>query len=112
QLRAPGVAAACAGKPSPASAAAELARGAREGLSLAADGWPVSRTEAAVSPGHPLLLAVPADIERLRVSDPACAAAWRTALRAALAPAMAGGAQVTGFDKAGWYVLESAEEIT
>jgi hypothetical protein len=55
---------------------------------------------------------VPADIERLRVSDPACAAAWWTALRDALAPAMAGGAQVTGFDKAGWYAPESAEEIT
>jgi predicted GNAT superfamily acetyltransferase len=75
-------------------------------LSVAADGWP-SRTAGA---GRRLLVAVPPDIETLRVSDPACAAAWRSALREALAPTMAKGGRVTGFDKAGWYVVESEEE--
>jgi hypothetical protein len=55
-------------------------------------------------------VAVPSDTERLRVTDPALASAWRVALRDALAPAMAAGARITGFDRAGWYVLAIAEE--
>jgi len=52
-----------------------------------------------------LLVGVPADIERMRSSDPKRAAAWRGALRDVLAPLMAGGARVTGFDRDGWYVV-------
>ena len=59
-----------------------------------------------------LLVGVPADIEGMRGSDPARAAAWRAALRDALAPLMDHGAHVTGFDRDGWYVvsLDSAKE--
>jgi predicted GNAT superfamily acetyltransferase len=98
------------GKLALASAPAERERGAQEVLSATADGWPLSRTAAAIPGGRPLLVAVPPDIEALRVSDPACAAAWRSALREALAPAMAEGSRITGFDKSGWYVVESEEE--
>jgi hypothetical protein len=40
----------------------------------------------------------------MRGSDPERAAAWRTALREALAPLMERG-RVTGFDRDGWYVV-------
>jgi predicted GNAT superfamily acetyltransferase len=105
-LRSPEVAAACAGRFSPASAAAERSHGASAVLSARSDGWPVSRTHGACSPASVLLVAVPADIEGLRASDPACAAAWRGAVRDALDPLLACGGMVTGFDKAGWYVVE------
>jgi len=105
-LWSPEATAACAGRFSPASAAAERSRGARAVLSAGADGWPVSGTFGADSPESVLLVAVPADIEGLRESDPACAAAWRGAVRDALQPLLACGGMVTGFDKAGWYVVE------
>jgi predicted GNAT superfamily acetyltransferase len=57
-----------------------------------------------------VLVGVPADIEALRVTDPARAAAWRTALRDALVPLMASGARVTGFDRDGWYVVSADAE--
>lgn len=106
-LRSPLVAAACAGRFSPASAQAELARGGAVALSAGPDGWPVRATGA---DAPVLLIAVPADIEGLRGSDPDCASAWRTAVRDALCPAMAAAARVTGFDKAGWYVVTTREE--
>lgn len=106
-LRSPLVAAACAGRFSPASARAELARGGTAALCAGPDGWPV---RAADADAPVLLIAVPADIEGLRGSDPDCASAWRTAVRDALCPVMAAGARVTGFDKAGWYVVTTREE--
>jgi predicted GNAT superfamily acetyltransferase len=91
--------AACAGQPRPACATAEMERGAL--VALDGDGG---------TPGFPsttrtVLVAVPADIEAMRQADPQCAAAWRTALRDALAPLMARGGRVTGFDRDGWYVV-------
>jgi predicted GNAT superfamily acetyltransferase len=106
---------ASAGKPRPASFTAERERGAVVALATSADGLPVpgpaagspaARLPAAGRPGpSTLLVGVPADVESLRVSDPAAAAAWRTALRDVLAPLIAGGARVTGFDRSGWYVV-------
>jgi predicted GNAT superfamily acetyltransferase len=52
-----------------------------------------------------VLVGVPADVETMRVTDPDGAAQWRSALRKVLAPLLAGGARVTGFDKSGWYVV-------
>ena len=52
---------------------------------------------------------MPADIEAMRLSDPALAGAWRTALRDVLSPLLSGGARVTGFrpETAGtWFLLE------
>jgi predicted GNAT superfamily acetyltransferase len=51
-------------------------------------------------------VAIPADVERLRAGDPGAAAAWRTAVRDTLGELMAAGGRVTGFDRAGWYVIE------
>lgn len=48
---------------------------------------------------------VPADIESLRSSDPSGAAAWRTAVRAALGGAMADGWTVDGARPDGTYLL-------
>jgi predicted GNAT superfamily acetyltransferase len=103
---------ACAGRGQAASFAAERDRGAVVALSagpdglpvsgLVLDGWPAART---------FLVGVPADIEAMRLSDPALAGAWRTALRGVLAPLLDGGARVTGFDRDGWYVLSRGGDV-
>jgi predicted GNAT superfamily acetyltransferase len=107
-LRSPLVTAACAGTTAPASFAAERAGGAVVALSVGADGGPVpGKPPALAGAGQRVLIGVPADIEGLRESDPARAAAWRSALRDALAPLLDAGATVTGFDRGGWYVVAS-----
>ena len=111
ELRSDLAVAACAAKPPTASADEERARGAVVALSAGPDGRPVAAalTMAPPSAGGPgartLLVGVPADIEAMRVTDPDGAAQWRSALRKVLAPLLAGGARVTGFDKSGWYVV-------
>jgi predicted GNAT superfamily acetyltransferase len=106
---------ASAGRPAPGSFAAERSRGAAVVLFADAGGRPVPGGPAAGG-GLPaggagtFLVGVPADIESIRVADPALGAAWRTALRDALAPLLAGGARVTGFDRAGWYILSMTAE--
>jgi predicted GNAT superfamily acetyltransferase len=112
-LRSDLAAAACDGRPAPASAAVELDRGAMVALGMGAGGEPVpgpfgTRAEGpGGTAGGVALVRVPADAEELRGSDPALAAAWRGALRAALAPLMDNGARVTGFDRDGWYVVST-----
>jgi len=108
-LRSPQVAGACGGTFSAASAAAGRAGSAVTVLSVAADGGPVLAERFARPPRAALLVAVPADIEKLRVTDPALASAWRVALRDVLGSAMAAGARITGFDRTGWYVMEESE---
>jgi predicted GNAT superfamily acetyltransferase/predicted enzyme related to lactoylglutathione lyase len=56
--------------------------------------------------GRPILVAVPADIEGIRVRDRGLAARWRQSVRQALAGAMAGGYQITGVSRDGYYRLE------
>jgi predicted GNAT superfamily acetyltransferase len=114
-LRAADVAAACAGKVTPADAAAEIAAGARVALEATPDGYPAlssgrpgpagSPRRAVTGQGATVLVAVPADVERLRAADPAAATAWRAAVRDTLGELMAAGGRVTGFDRAGWYVI-------
>jgi len=101
-LRAPRVVAACRGESHPADAVAERARGAVVALGPSATGGPVAST----TDGPVVLVAVPPDVEALRRTDPALAAHWRSAVRDALHPLLADGGRVTGFDRAGWYVLE------
>jgi predicted GNAT superfamily acetyltransferase len=62
-----------------------------------------------------VLVGVPPDIEKMRVTDPGQASSWRAALRDVLGGLLAEGARVRGFDRAGWYVVdrqagEAAEE--
>jgi len=60
---------------------------------------------AELDPPGRLLVAVPADIESLRRSNPEAATRWRLAVRDALSPALDAGWVVEGFDRAGHYVL-------
>jgi predicted GNAT superfamily acetyltransferase len=57
-----------------------------------------------------LLVAVPADIERMRAADPRLASSWRAALRDVLGTLLAEGAWVRGFDRAGCYVVDREED--
>ncbi|MFJ4184842.1 GNAT family N-acetyltransferase [Kitasatospora sp. NPDC089509] len=83
-----------------------LDRGAAVALSVDADGGP-----AAGSADAPVVtVAVPADIEGLRGTDPGKAAAWRAALRETLGGLMDSGGRVTGFDRAGHYVVSREEQ--
>ncbi|MEP9361323.1 GNAT family N-acetyltransferase [Nocardioides sp. CN2-186] len=101
QLRDPRVVAACAGATSPAFVADELAAGAVVALGVTESGEP----EPGRLDGTTSLVAVPPDIESLRVADPAAAQRWRTAVREALTALVAEGASITGFDRSGWYVV-------
>jgi predicted GNAT superfamily acetyltransferase len=104
---------ASAGKPRPASFAGERARGAVVALSADGDGLPVPGLPLAGGPltrAPRLLVGVPADIEAIRLAEPARAAAWRAALRDVLSPLLTGGAHVTGFDRSGWYVVSMERE--
>jgi predicted GNAT superfamily acetyltransferase len=112
-LRSVAAADASAGKPTLASFAGERARGAVVALRDDGGGLPVPGLPLAggTAPGTSrLLVGVPADIEAMRLSDPARAAAWRTALRDVLSPLVASGARVTGFDRSGWYVVSTGRE--
>jgi predicted GNAT superfamily acetyltransferase len=98
QLAAPEVVAACAGRPAEPDPA-----GAVVGLAADAAGAPVvGRLDAAR-----IRVAVPADIEQLRQSDPAAARAWRVVLRDVLGGLLAAGGRITGFSRQGWYLVEA-----
>ena len=120
-LPSPAASGAAVGGPRSASFDDERARGAV--VALAADdsgspvagrlgaGRPVSGRPVSGEPGSRVfLVGVPADIEAMRLSDPGRAAAWRTALRDVLAPLMAGGARVTGFDRNSGYVVSTERD--
>ncbi|MEF9915433.1 GNAT family N-acetyltransferase [Streptomyces sp. P5-A9] len=95
------VRAACAGAPGRADADAARAAGAAVALGGGPSGAPVPGALDAST----LLVAVPPDIERLRLTTPGQARDWRSALREVLGTLMAEGARVTGFDRSGWYVV-------
>jgi predicted GNAT superfamily acetyltransferase len=59
--------------------------------------------------GDIVLVAVPLDIEALRLRDPGQAKEWRMAVREVLGGLLGAGARVTGFDRDGWYVLRRGE---
>jgi len=100
-LDAPSVVAACAGTSTAADAGTERASGATIALDVSPLGGPVLGTPDSQT----VLVGVPTDIEALRLSDPGCAKDWRIAVREVLGHLIAEGALVTGFDRAGWYVL-------
>lgn len=52
-----------------------------------------------------VLVRVPSDIEHLRRENPELSAAWRRSLRDVLGGLLSAGAEVTGFDRDGWYVV-------
>jgi predicted GNAT superfamily acetyltransferase len=98
------VAAACAGSGRAPDLAALRAAGAAVALDQDERGRPVP---GGAAPDAPVaLVRVPREVERLRGSDPALARRWRRAVREALGGRMAAGASVTGFARAGVYLLE------
>ena len=75
--------------------------------------WEIDSAESAeAAPSREKLrhIAVPPDIETLRVTDPDAARIWRTRLRDQLAPLMADGWRVVGFDRTHGYVVEPPTE--
>ena len=117
---------ACAGRGQAASFPAEQDRGAVVALSAGDGGSPLVMAGLALDgPGldgpaldgpvrdgaRTLLVGVPADIEAMRLSAPALASAWRTALRDVLSPLLAGGARVTGFDRSEGYVVSLGGDV-
>ncbi|MES9602050.1 MULTISPECIES: GNAT family N-acetyltransferase [Actinomadura] len=105
RLEAPEVGAACDGGPRLTDAGAARAAGASVALGVSATGGPVAgRADA-----RTVLVGVPGDVEALRLSDPDCAAEWRTAVREVLGELLTEGARVRGFDRTGWYVLDRQE---
>jgi predicted GNAT superfamily acetyltransferase len=103
RLNSPRVIAASAGSPRLGNAAYERSRGAVVALGVSATGAPApGDIHGGIS-----LVAIPTDIERMRLSDPHRAGEWRTAVRRALFALMAEGARVVGFDRDGWYILDS-----
>lgn len=100
-LAAQQVVAAAAGVSAPADAAAERSRGAVVAVGTSARGAPVPGP----LDGEVCLVAVPGDVEAVRAADPGLAGEWRLAVREALATLMGTGGRVTGFDRAGWYVV-------
>jgi len=105
ELASAAAAQASAGSARPASFAAERERGAVVALRADDHGRPVRGPILADVGRRAVLVGVPADIEAMRLSDPELAAAWRSALRDALVPPLASGGRVTGFERAGWYVV-------
>ena len=98
------VAAACAGRFRPAEIGAE--KGAVIGLGRGDRDEPVTGSTDADT----VLVAVPRDVETLRISDPGQAKEWRIAVREVLGGLFAQGARVTGFDRDGWYVVQRRGE--
>jgi predicted GNAT superfamily acetyltransferase len=94
---------AAAGDPVDVDLPALRAAGAVDVVSAAADGSPVAVT---APPGVPRIVAVPADVEAVRRTDPGLAAQWRLAVRHALADALDTGARVLGFAREGCYVVD------
>jgi predicted GNAT superfamily acetyltransferase len=101
QLDCAAVVAACAGATTAADAQREREKGAAVALGIGADGGP----EVGTFDAETLLVAVPPDIEAVRTRDPGDARNWRVAVRDSLGALLADGAGVTGFDRAGWYVV-------
>jgi len=96
------VALACAGRAVEPDVDRLLADGAMVGVSADGAGRPVVGSLEAAT----VLVGVPADVERLRVTDPAAAAAWRRSVRQVLGGLLTDGAHVNGFARAGWYVVQ------
>lgn len=99
----PAVAAAARGSFAEVRAAEVVAARADVVLGISHDGAPLAVGDR--QSGGLAVVAVPADIEAMRTTDPALAVRWRAALREALVPLLAAGGRITGFDRDGWYVV-------
>lgn len=105
-LDSPTVVSAAAGQYHRGDVEAERARGAVVALGSSELGAPVPGS----LDGEVSLVSVPTDIAAMRLSDPGQAKEWRVAVRESLGALIADGAQVTGFDRSGWYIVRREAE--
>ncbi|MEE1742487.1 GNAT family N-acetyltransferase [Streptomyces sp. BE147] len=82
--------------------------GARTVVGL--DAKPDGRPAVGRRDGDTVLVHVPAQMEKLRRTDPDVAREWRYALREVLGGLMEQGHAVTGFTRDGWYVIDKRQE--
>ncbi len=101
ELGAPRVLAAARGRVATPDIDALRGAGAEVALDIGANDRPVRHDTSAPR----RLVRIPADIESLRATDHAAAAAWSEAIRAVLRPALEAGARISGVTREGWYVL-------
>ncbi|MFK0240811.1 GNAT family N-acetyltransferase [Microbacterium sp. NPDC090281] len=102
-VRDPRVVAACHGEP---AVAGEDIATAEPLLSVGEDLGPLRhRTDARL-----VRVALPRDIETLRLTEPARATAWRLALRETLGSSLEGGGRVLSFDRSGAYTIDRGEQ--
>ncbi|MGO4487994.1 GNAT family N-acetyltransferase [Microbacterium sp. 2RAF4] len=107
-VRDPRVVAACHGEPVPAieQMATDGVDTAEPLLSVGEDLAPLRhRTDARL-----VRVALPRDIETLRLTEPARATAWRLALRETLGSSLEGGGRVLSFDRSGAYTIDRGEQ--
>ena len=71
-------------------------------LAVGADAAPEQSTADAAR----VLVGIPPDVERMRAEQPDLARSWRSAVREVLGGLLADGGRVTGFTRAGQYVVE------
>ncbi|MGX7681560.1 hypothetical protein ACSMXN_21970 [Jatrophihabitans sp. DSM 45814] len=98
QLDSPAVSAACEGRLRSRSPGVE----AVDALKAGADGGPLMGLVS----GATIRIAIPADIESLRRTDPKLAAEWRLAVRDVLGGNLGDGGRIAGFDRNGWYLMD------
>jgi predicted GNAT superfamily acetyltransferase len=102
-IRDPRVVAACQGEP---LTAGEDRATAEPLLTVGDDLGPLRhRTDARL-----VRVALPRDIESLRVAEPTLATAWRLALRETLGSSLEGGGRVLSFDRSGAYTIDRGEQ--
>ncbi|MDE0545424.1 GNAT family N-acetyltransferase [Microbacterium sp. C7(2022)] len=102
-LRDPDVVVACAGHAPHVDELSVRGAGAERAVRLV-DGRP----EPVATDADIVIVPVPADIAAVRGSDIELARQWRRAVRDVLAPLLAGGGRVIGFDRGGAYLVRRA----
>ncbi len=112
RLDSPAAVAASAGRHSGSDVQAERSGGAVVALDISAAGAPAPGVLDAPESlsAATVLVAVPSDIESLRRTDPDLARQWRMAVRESLTTLLAHGAEIVGFDRAGWYIIRSTQD--
>ncbi|GAA2385312.1 hypothetical protein Cme02nite_72170 [Catellatospora methionotrophica] len=108
ELLSPAARAAAQGEVRDVDVPALRAAGAVELLGRTERDWPVPSALRPPADRRPVLVAVPADVERLRVDDREVARLWRPAVRDAICRALDSGYRITGMSRDGWYVLEES----
>lgn len=106
-LQDPDVVAACSTGRQPTT----VAQLDRADLGVALGRGPAGEPVIGPANGRSLLVAVPTDVEGMRLTDPALATRWRYAVRKTLGDLIADGARARSFTRDGWYVFDTADQL-